>query len=86
MLERSNERERHCTVYWCGRRDLNPHDLRHWNLNPARLPIPPRPLRSFGVTLIARIANTASTLAITFDGTEGAPLQASSARGAAPKT
>jgi hypothetical protein len=28
---------------WCGRRDLNPHDLRHWNLNPARLPIPPRP-------------------------------------------
>src|SRR5262245_37412025 len=30
---------------WCGRRDLNPHDLRHWNLNPARLPIPPRPPR-----------------------------------------
>ena len=30
---------------WCGRRDLNPHDLRHWNLNPARLPIPPRPHR-----------------------------------------
>ena len=29
---------------WCGRRDLNPHDLRHWNLNPARLPVPPRPL------------------------------------------
>ena len=29
--------------FWCGRRDLNPHDLRHWNLNPARLPIPPRP-------------------------------------------
>src|ERR1700722_422582 len=29
---------------WCGRRDLNPHDFRHWNLNPARLPIPPRPL------------------------------------------
>ncbi|CAN1721851.1 protein of unknown function [Hyphomicrobium sp. 1Nfss2.1] len=28
---------------WCGRRDLNPHALRHWNLNPARLPIPPRP-------------------------------------------
>ena len=28
---------------WCGRRDLNPHDLRHWNLNPARLPVPPRP-------------------------------------------
>lgn len=23
---------------WCGRRDLNPHDLRHWLLRPARLP------------------------------------------------
>src|SRR3569833_2863591 len=33
---------RWCPV-WCGRRDLNPHDLRHGNLNPARLPIPPRP-------------------------------------------
>ena len=28
---------------WCGRRDLNSYALRHWNLNPARLPIPPRP-------------------------------------------
>src|SRR5262249_6409865 len=28
---------------WCGRRDLNPHVLRHGNLNPARLPVPPRP-------------------------------------------
>ena len=28
---------------WCGRRDLNPHELPHWNLNPARLPVPPRP-------------------------------------------
>lgn len=27
---------------WCARRDLNPHVLGHWNLNPARLPIPPR--------------------------------------------
>src|SRR6476660_4653273 len=31
---------------WCGRRDSNPHDFRHWNLNPARLPIPPRPRRA----------------------------------------
>ena len=30
---------------WCGRRDLNPHDFRHGNLNPARLPVPPRPRR-----------------------------------------
>ena len=29
---------------WCGRRDLNPHGLRHQNLNLACLPIPPRPL------------------------------------------
>ena len=30
---------------WCGRRGSNPHDFRHGNLNPARLPIPPRPRR-----------------------------------------
>jgi hypothetical protein len=30
---------------WCGRRDLNPHNLHRWNLNPVRLPIPPRPHR-----------------------------------------
>ena len=29
---------------WCGKRDLNSHILRYWNLNPARLPIPPFPL------------------------------------------
>ncbi len=28
---------------WCGRRDLNPHDLRHQVLNLACLPVPPRP-------------------------------------------
>ncbi len=33
----------HQPLCWCGRRDSNPHDFRHWNLNPARLPIPPRP-------------------------------------------
>ena len=31
------------TSVWCGRRDLNPHALRHENLNLACLPIPPRP-------------------------------------------
>ena len=25
----------------CERRESNPHAFRHWNLNPARLPIPP---------------------------------------------
>src|ERR1700730_3255822 len=29
--------------WWCGRGDLNPHDFHRWNLNPVRLPIPPRP-------------------------------------------
>jgi hypothetical protein len=28
-------------VIWCERRDSNSHGLPHWNLNPARLPIPP---------------------------------------------
>ena len=28
---------------WCGREDLNLHDLRHRYLKPACLPIPPRP-------------------------------------------
>src|SRR5262249_25162070 len=28
---------------WCGQRDLNPHALRHENLNLACLPIPPCP-------------------------------------------
>ena len=32
---------------WCGRRDLNPHGLRHQNLNLACLPIPPRPRGQF---------------------------------------
>ena len=32
-----------CRRPWCGRRGSNPHDFRHWNLNPARLPVPPRP-------------------------------------------
>ena len=31
---------------WCGRRDSNPHDFHHRNLNPARLPVPPRPPRA----------------------------------------
>jgi hypothetical protein len=33
---------------WCGRRGSNPHDFRHGNLNPARLPIPPRPRQQGG--------------------------------------
>ena len=32
------------TLKWCERRDSNSYTLRHRNLNPARLPIPPRPL------------------------------------------
>src|SRR5690606_22773718 len=29
--------------HWCGWRDSNSHTSRYWNLNPARLPIPPHP-------------------------------------------
>ena len=34
-------RGRWCCEDWCERGDSNPHALRHWNLNPGRLPIPP---------------------------------------------
>src|SRR6266581_1129393 len=37
-------RDANAVSAWCGRRDSNPHNFRHWNLNPARLPVPPRPL------------------------------------------
>ncbi len=32
---------------WCGKRDLNSHNRSYWNLNPARLPIPPLPHQQF---------------------------------------
>ena len=32
-----------CQGGWCGRRESNPHSSRNGILNPARLPIPPRP-------------------------------------------
>ena len=32
-----------CYHSWCGRWESNPHSLRNGILNPARLPIPPRP-------------------------------------------
>src|SRR5664279_770891 len=47
---------------WCGRRDSNPHDFRHGNLNPARLPVPPRPLRAIAAGLNAPMAAKASCL------------------------
>ena len=34
---------RACCLGWCGRWESNPHSLRNGILNPARLPIPPRP-------------------------------------------
>lgn len=36
-------------VKWCERRDSNPHGLLHWNLNPARLPVPPRSRKSASI-------------------------------------
>ena len=34
-------------IYVCGWRDLNSHELNHWILSPARLPITPHPLLFF---------------------------------------
>src|SRR6202165_4163844 len=31
-------------IFWCARRDSNPHDVTHCHLKAARLPIPPRAL------------------------------------------
>ena len=42
---------------WCGRGDLNPHDFHRWNLNPVRLPIPPRPRLVAGAAVPAVGAN-----------------------------
>jgi hypothetical protein len=43
---------------WCGRRDSNPHDFRHGNLNPARLPVPPRPQKgTFGAQPVSSLAD-----------------------------
>lgn len=51
----------------CGWGDLNSHVLRHRNLNPARLPIPPHPLAStltFGCqNLVVRMSLVAAPLA-----------------------
>ena len=40
----------------CGRQELNLHTVKYWNLNPARLPFPPRP-RS---PLVGIVAQTSS--------------------------
>src|SRR5262249_39042792 len=50
---------------WCGRRDLNPHALRHGNLNPARLPVPPRPQRAPAVPVPGTPDRTLHTQRIT---------------------
>ena len=45
-------------LLWCGRKDSNLHGVTHWNLNPARLPVPPRPhmqLESRAERLVAQI-------------------------------
>ena len=49
---------------WCGRRDSNPHDFRHGNLNPARLPVPPRPQKgSFGAQPMSSLADIGAWIA-----------------------
>ncbi len=54
-----------CTIpaVLCGRRDSNPHALRHQILSLARLPIPPRPLKQgANVILFLKIRKIISTL------------------------
>ena len=51
---------------WCGWRDLNPHDLRHQNLNLACLPIPPHPRKAVGPEKLGAFYNTCG-LKITSD-------------------
>ncbi len=34
---------------WCERRDSNSHRLPYWNLNPARLPVPPLSQKQGGI-------------------------------------
>src|SRR6266567_1680033 len=58
---------------WCGRRDLNPHDFHHRNLNPARLPVPPRPLAG------SRLLDTHQ------DAERGAPISQRFPQGLGPK-
>ena len=45
---------------WCGRRDLNSHNRSYWNLNPARLPIPPLPHRLCNKTQFAILSSQLS--------------------------
>ena len=50
----------------CGRWDSNPQAFRHWDLNPARLPVSPRPRGSF--TAGYRAPTGHSALAVPFGG------------------
>ncbi len=43
--------------FWCGREGLNLHALRHWILNPARLPVPPRPHELYCIIYIRGLSN-----------------------------
>ncbi len=63
---------------WCGRRDSNSHTLRHWNLNPACLPIPPLPL-----TVLPR--STQNTVFFRPPETPGQPLNWGGRRGSNPR-
>ena len=48
-------------LFWCPRRDSNPHTSRHMDLNHARLPIPPRGLRCKAKTVIIDSLKALST-------------------------
>src|SRR5277367_5070223 len=51
------------TVLWCERRDSNPHGVTHWNLNPARLPVPPLSPRPCSPLMTAALPQGARIIA-----------------------
>src|SRR3546814_1677659 len=61
---------------WCGWRDLNPHGFRHWNLNPACLPVPPHPRRALRAPRQEAHCYMTSSAASTAAGRGGRPESA----------
>ena len=62
LQSKTTESQGLCHFTWCGRRDLNPHESLHWNLKPARLPIPPRPHIKFVLFSLRQDSELATAL------------------------
>ena len=55
-------------LFWCGREGLNLHALRHWILNPARLPVPPRPHELYCIIYIRGLSNRRGYFGVQLNG------------------